>query len=110
MNNQQPVTAPALATAPENRALEPKRIEEPDSLFLNAARRDRVPLAITLRDGRGVTGLVISFGRYSLLLETADHRRSIIYKTAIAQIATVARPAAPAARPGSLVRPVADKG
>lgn len=54
-------------------------------VFLNYARRDRLPVTICLLDGRQVEGCIKNFDRYAVIVEVqaVDH---LIFKHAIATI------------------------
>ncbi len=69
--------------------------------FLNAARKDRLPVTIYLMSGVKLTGRIRSFDKYALILE-GGNQEQLIYKHAISTVVTqrmhaVHAPAAPAA-------------
>ena len=56
-------------------------------VFLNHARRDRLPVSIQLIDGRRLDARIKNFDRFAVVVEVngADH---LVFKHAIATIAT----------------------
>ena len=53
--------------------------------FLNAARRERVPVTIFLMGGVKLTGKIRSFDKYSVILES-NHQEQLIFKHAISTV------------------------
>jgi RNA chaperone Hfq len=60
----------------------PKAIEDPDIAFMISARMMRAPVVFEFNDGTQLTGIVQSFGRYSISI-AVDERSEIIWKHAI---------------------------
>ena len=56
-------------------------------VFLNQARRERLPLQFRLMDGTGLEGLVKNFDRYAVVIER-EGADLLIFKHAIATIKT----------------------
>ena len=56
-------------------------------VFLNHARRERVPLTIHLLDGRAFEACIKNFDRFAVIVEV-DGKDEMIFKHAIATIAT----------------------
>jgi sRNA-binding regulator protein Hfq len=80
------------ATALNNVTTKPKpieepakpKIEEPDAIFLNSARILRAAVILEFIDGIQITGVVKSFGRYSIeVLPDGAERKEIIFKHAL---------------------------
>lgn len=55
-------------------------------IFLNRARRDKVPVTLFLMNGYQLRGVVTGFDAFTVVL-TTDNRQQIIYKHAISTIA-----------------------
>ena len=55
-------------------------------LFLNNARKERVPVTIYLMNGVQVKGYVKGFDSYIILLETETKQQNLIYKHAVSTI------------------------
>ena len=62
--------------------------------FLNLARKERVPVTIFLMGGTKLSGKIISFDKYSVILES-NHQEQLIFKHAISTV-VVSRSAQPA--------------
>ncbi len=54
-------------------------------VFLNQARKDRIPLTIFLTNGFQFKGIIRGFDSYVVILET-DGRQQLVYKHAISTI------------------------
>ena len=61
-------------------------------VFLNQARKERLPLTIFLTNGYQFKGIIRGFDSFSVILET-DGRQQLVYKHAISTIVP-ARPIA----------------
>lgn len=74
-----------MAQVSEHRSTTPAQPNIQD-VFLNHARRDRVPVGIHLMDGRYFEACIKSFDRFAVVveLESVEH---LIFKHAIATIA-----------------------
>lgn len=55
-------------------------------LFLNNARKERVPVTIYLMNGVQVKGYVKGFDSYIVLLEGENKQQNLIYKHAVSTI------------------------
>lgn len=55
-------------------------------LFLNNARKERIPVTIFLMNGVQVKGYVKGFDSYIILLETETKQQNLIYKHAVSTI------------------------
>lgn len=55
-------------------------------LFLNNARKERVPVTIYLMNGVQVKGYVKGFDSYIILLESESRQQNLIYKHAVSTI------------------------
>lgn len=55
-------------------------------LFLNNARKERVPVTIYLMNGVQVKGYVKGFDSYIVLLESENKQQNLIYKHAVSTI------------------------
>ena len=55
-------------------------------LFLNNARKERIPVTIYLMNGVQVKGYVKGFDSYIILLETETKQQNLIYKHAVSTI------------------------
>ena len=55
-------------------------------LFLNNARKERVPVTIYLMNGVQVKGYVKGFDSYIILLESENKQQNLIYKHAVSTI------------------------
>lgn len=55
-------------------------------LFLNNARKERVPVTIYLMNGVQVKGYVKGFDSYIILLESETKQQNLIYKHAVSTI------------------------
>ena len=53
--------------------------------FLNAARRDHMPLTVFLVNGFQIKGLVRGFDNFTVVIDT-DGKQQLIYKSAISTI------------------------
>ncbi len=54
-------------------------------VFLNGARRERLPVTVRLMDGTEIRGRIKSFDRYALLVEN-DESDVLLFKHAVATI------------------------
>lgn len=54
-------------------------------VFLNGARRERLPVTVRLMDGTDVRGRIKSFDRYALLVED-EESDVLLFKHAVATI------------------------
>lgn len=54
-------------------------------VFLNQARRERIPVTIYITNGFQFKGIVKGFDNYTVILDT-DGKQSLIYKHAISTI------------------------
>ncbi len=54
-------------------------------VFLNLARREKVPVSIFLVSGFQLKGIIHGFDNYTIILEN-DGKQSLVYKQAIASI------------------------
>lgn len=55
-------------------------------LFLNNARKERIPVTIYLMNGVQVKGIVKGFDSYIILLEGDNRQQNMIYKHAVSTI------------------------
>lgn len=55
-------------------------------LFLNHARKEKVPVTIYLMNGVQVKGLVKGFDSYIILVEGENRKQNMIYKHAVSTI------------------------
>lgn len=55
-------------------------------LFLNNARKERVPVTIYLMNGVQIKGYVKGFDSYIVLLEGENRQQNLIYKHAVSTI------------------------
>ena len=55
-------------------------------LFLNNARKERVPVTIFLMNGGQIKGYVKGFDSYIVLLESENRQQNLIYKHAVSTI------------------------
>ena len=55
-------------------------------LFLNNARKERVPVTIFLMNGVQIKGYVKGFDSYIILLEGENKQQNLIYKHAVSTI------------------------
>ena len=55
-------------------------------LFLNNARKERVPVTIFLMNGVQIKGYVKGFYSYIVLLESENRQQNLIYKHAVSTI------------------------
>lgn len=69
--------------------------------FFNQARKDRARVTIHLTTGQTITGLVKSFDRFALLIDTRQGDQ-IVFKHAISTV-TLSRPGDEPARSGSFM-------
>jgi RNA chaperone Hfq len=72
----------ALQQAAATLKTPPVKIEEPDAAFMISVRMMRAPLVFEFVDGAQLTGIVQSFGRYSVSIVVAE-RSEIVFKHAI---------------------------
>lgn len=56
-------------------------------VFLNQARKDRIPVTIYITNGFQFKGIVKGFDNYTVILDT-DGKQNLIYKHAISTITT----------------------
>lgn len=54
-------------------------------LFLNASRRDRIPVTVFLINGFQIKGMVRGFDNFTVVVDT-DGKQQLIYKSAISTI------------------------
>jgi len=54
-------------------------------MFLNAARRDRMPLTIFLVNGFQIKGLVRGFDNFTVVIDS-EGKQQLIYKSAISTV------------------------
>ena len=54
-------------------------------LFLNAARRDRLPVTVFLVNGFQLRGLVRGFDSFTVVIDS-DGKQQLVYKSAISTI------------------------
>ncbi|MCL2030202.1 MAG: RNA chaperone Hfq [Oscillospiraceae bacterium] len=62
-----------------------KNITSLQDLFLNAARRDRIPVTIFLINGFQIKGVVRGFDSFTVVADS-DGKQQLIYKSAISTI------------------------
>ena len=55
-------------------------------LFLNNARKERIPVTIFLMNGVQIKGYVKGFDSYIVLLESENRQQNLIYKHAVSTI------------------------
>lgn len=55
-------------------------------LFLNNARKERVPVTIFLMNGVQIKGYLKGFDSYIVLLESENRQQNLIYKHAVSTI------------------------
>jgi RNA chaperone Hfq len=56
---------------------------EPDALLWNYSRREKSPVAVMMLGGVEIRGIVQSFGKYSVRLQSDDGRVLTLFKTAM---------------------------
>ena len=54
-------------------------------LFLNAARRDKIPVTVFLINGFQIKGMVRGFDNFTVVIDS-DGKQQMIYKSAISSI------------------------
>lgn len=54
-------------------------------VFLNQARKDRIPVTIYITNGFQFKGIVKGFDNYTVILDT-DGKQNLIYKSAVSTI------------------------
>ena len=54
-------------------------------IFLNASRRDKIPVTLFLINGFQIKGLVRGFDNFTVLVDS-DNKQQLIYKSAISTI------------------------
>ncbi len=54
-------------------------------LFLNAARRDRIPVTVFLVNGFQIKGIVRGFDNFTVVVDS-DGKQQLIYKSAISTV------------------------
>jgi len=103
-------TKASAATAPAASAAKPK-LEEPDRAMYSEAKARRTPLTFCLRNGHEITGIVSSFGAFTVRVETSTGP-VVIHKHAIDLIAIAgasplnnARPTSPSPPASGPIRP-----
>ena len=74
----------AQATEPRTAASAQSTIQD---VFLNAARRDRLPVKIFLMDGRHLEARIKNFDKFAVVVEVGGQDQ-LIFKHAIATIET----------------------
>ena len=74
----------AQATEPRSAASAQSTIQD---LFLNVARRDRLPVTIVLMDGRHLEARIKNFDKFAVVVEVGGQDQ-LIFKHAIATIET----------------------
>jgi len=57
---------------------------EPDRILWSRAKREQLPVEVKLQGGFTIIGQVRNYGRYSILVETADKRLIVVFKSAMA--------------------------
>jgi host factor-I protein len=77
-----PVPAKPVNTKPE--AGDKAALNIQDN-FLNAARKERIPVTIFLMGGVKLMGRIRSFDKYSVILES-NHQEQLIFKHAISTV------------------------
>ncbi len=55
-------------------------------VFLNSARRERIPVYVRMLDGLQVSGVVRGFDNFTLIIDSNDGKQSMLYKHAIAAV------------------------
>ena len=55
-------------------------------VFLNQARRERMPVSIRMLDGVEMTGTLRGFDSFTVILDGHDGYQSMLYKHAIARV------------------------
>ena len=55
-------------------------------IFLNNARKEKIPVTIYLMNGVKVEGIVKGFDSYIVLLESGNKQQNMIYKHAVSTI------------------------
>lgn len=55
-------------------------------VFLNSARRERMPVQVRLMDGMEIRGMVRGFDSFTVVLDGMDGSQSMLYKHAIAAV------------------------
>lgn len=55
-------------------------------VFLNSARRERIPVNVRMLDGLQLSGVVRGFDNFTLILDGTDGMQSMLYKHAIAAV------------------------
>ena len=73
----------AQATEPRSLSAQPNV----QDVFLNSARRDRLPVVVQLLDGRQFDGRIKNFDRFAVIVEV-DGADQLVFKHAIATIGT----------------------
>ena len=55
-------------------------------VFLNSARRERMPVHVRMLDGLQLSGVVRGFDNFTLIIDGTDGKQSMLYKHAIAAV------------------------
>lgn len=55
-------------------------------VFLNSARRERMPVQIRLVDGMQYDGTVRGFDNFTIILDGKDGQQNMLYKHAVAAV------------------------
>jgi len=74
----------AQATEPRSASTAPPNIQD---VFLNYARRERLPVTLHLLDGRSFDARIKNFDRFAVIVEV-NGADQMVFKHAIATIAT----------------------
>ena len=62
-----------------------KSINNLQEVFLNGARKNKIPVTIYLNDGTNVNGKVVGFDSFTIILDS-DGKQLLIYKHSISLI------------------------
>ena len=76
-----------MAQVTEPRSTSPSTQPNIQDVFLNFARRDRLPVTIHLMDGRHLEGRIKNFDKFAVVVEVGGNDQ-LIFKHAIATIET----------------------
>jgi host factor-I protein len=55
-------------------------------VFLNSARRERMPVHVRMLDGLQLSGIVRGFDNFTLIIDGSDGKQSMLYKHAVAAV------------------------
>jgi len=86
-----------MTTASEEPSMEPvQKIQDP---FLNALRKERIPVSLFLKNGIKLQGTIESFDQFIVMLKNVTSQ--VVYKHAISTVAPSRNPRMPSANDSS---------